>query len=228
MPVVRLARGHNKWKKAAKTTQQKQQQLAHFRISLYLRDGIGIFSYWSLLLLQDKNGSPAICRAVQKIFWKQYLFGSFDAFDIIRDKGVSYSPALDIIYSQLFSSKSYKNDTLDEEVCALAACILSNNYRGPSIERQRLNWDAHVKALLREGQFRQFYRMSYNFFVCFFGTYLTNWWRTGSKAIMISTIITVSHDRRGAENNCYRISSKKFFRNDGWLHRCIGWMAMQN
>ena len=47
-----------------------------------------------------------------------------NAFDIIRDKGVLSSVALDIIYSQLFSSESYQNDTLNKEVCALAACLI--------------------------------------------------------------------------------------------------------
>jgi hypothetical protein len=48
-----------------------------------------------------------------------------NTFDIIRDKGVLLSSlALDIIYSQLFSSESYQNDTLNEEVCALAACLI--------------------------------------------------------------------------------------------------------
>ena len=74
-----------------------------------------------------------------KMFKKYFVDNTnleiLNAFDIIRDKGVLSSLALDIIYSQLFSSESYENDTLDEEVCALAAYILSNNYRGPSIER---------------------------------------------------------------------------------------------
>ena len=51
--VVRLARGHNKWKKAAKTTQQQQQQqqqLTHFRISLYLQLHLNQI-YWAIQIV---------------------------------------------------------------------------------------------------------------------------------------------------------------------------------
>jgi hypothetical protein len=150
--------------------------------------------------------------------------------------------------------------------------VLSNYYRGPSIEQQHWNWDAHVKTLLRKGQFRQFYRLSYNSFcvlhlsdqlkmnrnqnnniapeiimnctlryhaggshqdipvttglsVSTFYNLHPSWYWCNQQTS--STIITVSYDRRGAKKDCCRIPSKKFFRNDGWLHRFIGWMAMQ-
>ena len=137
------------------------------------------------------------------------------------------------------------------------------------LEQQHLNWDAHVKTLLRKGQFWQFYRLSYNSFcvlhlydqlkmnrnqnnniapeiimnctlryhaggshqdipvttglsVSTFYNLHPSWYWCNQQTS--STIITVSYDRRGAKKDCCRIPSKKFFRNDGWLHRFIGWM----
>jgi len=87
-----------------------------------------------------------------------------NAFDTIASRGDLPTLALDIIYSHMFSSEIHRSDGLDSEVCALAACVLSTNFRGPAMECQRLNWDMHVKTLLLEGSFREFYRMSNNSF----------------------------------------------------------------
>jgi len=47
-----------------------------------------------------------------------------------------------------------------EMIAALAAAVLSRNFRGDFVVRQRLKWNQHVRRLECEGQFHRMYRMS--------------------------------------------------------------------
>jgi hypothetical protein len=45
-------------------------------------------------------------------------------------------------------------------IAAMAAAVLSHNFRGNFLVRQRLKWDQHVRQLEREEQFKRMYRVS--------------------------------------------------------------------
>ncbi len=47
-----------------------------------------------------------------------------------------------------------------ELIAAVTVAVLSRNFRGDFLVRQRLKWSQHVRSLEREGQFQKMYRMS--------------------------------------------------------------------
>jgi hypothetical protein len=47
-----------------------------------------------------------------------------------------------------------------EMMAALAAAVLSQDFRGDFLVKQRLKWNQHVRRLEWEGQFHRMYRMS--------------------------------------------------------------------
>jgi hypothetical protein len=91
------------------------------------------------------------------------------AFDMLADKGAVSKMTLDLIYADMFAvvddSVNY-DEAITEEMASVAAFILgasSRKNQSPFV-RSRLCWDDHAKKLLREGEFRNMYRMSYNSF----------------------------------------------------------------
>jgi hypothetical protein len=52
-----------------------------------------------------------------------------------------------------------ENDDDFPIIAAMAAAVLSRIYRGDVVVRQRLNWNLHVKTLIREGLFKKMYQM---------------------------------------------------------------------
>jgi hypothetical protein len=55
-------------------------------------------------------------------------------------------------------------DEDDLDFCALSACLLAKNFRKPPIFHERLNWEIHVKCLIKEGEFNKMYHMQYESF----------------------------------------------------------------
>ena len=64
----------------------------------------------------------------------------------------------DLIYIFMFTKPTGDDDL--ETVLAMSAMILSRNFRGDFIVHHSLNWQHHVKLLLKEGLFKRMYRMS--------------------------------------------------------------------
>jgi len=80
------------------------------------------------------------------------------SLDILKGTNQSIVHPYDFIYSSVFVAT--ENDDDFPIIAAMAAAVLSRIYRGDFVVRQRLNWNLHVKTLIREGLFKKMYRMS--------------------------------------------------------------------
>ncbi len=60
--------------------------------------------------------------------------------------------------------KDAAEDEDDLDFCALSACLLARNFRNSPVFCERLNWEIHVKCLIKEGEFSKMYRMRYERF----------------------------------------------------------------
>ena len=60
-------------------------------------------------------------------------------------------------------SKKQRKSALASAVSAVVLCAISDEgeYHSKCIKRHRMNWDFHIQTLLLEGQFSQYYQMSY-------------------------------------------------------------------
>jgi hypothetical protein len=72
----------------------------------------------------------------------------------------------DIRYSmdQTYRGETDPRSRFLEMIFSSAAALLASDIRNNVVERQHLNWQAHVRRLRREGAFSRFYRMSYTSF----------------------------------------------------------------
>ena len=86
------------------------------------------------------------------------------AFDVIS-KGNSGSllHLCDLIYAFAYGRGNGSDDDL-MDVAAMAAAVLSRQFRGSFLVRQRVNWQKRTRLLLREKEFKKFYRMSLSLF----------------------------------------------------------------
>jgi hypothetical protein len=96
------------------------------------------------------------------------------SFDVLKG-GVdgSFHPH-DFLYYSLGAEMMSMDDNF-EVIAALAAAVLSTNFRGDFLVRQQLNWNEHVNRLQRERQFQKMYRMSvasFNKFIDFLQPWL--------------------------------------------------------
>jgi len=80
------------------------------------------------------------------------------SLDILKDANQSIVHPYEFIYSSVFAAT--ENDDGFPIIAAMAAAVLCRKYHGDFVVRQRLNWNLHVKTLIREGLFKQMYRMS--------------------------------------------------------------------
>jgi hypothetical protein len=69
---------------------------------------------------------------------------------------------LGFIYSSVLEATEEDDDF--PIIAAIAAAVLSCKSHRDAVVRQRLNWNSHVKTLIREGQFKRMYRMSLSSF----------------------------------------------------------------
>ena len=80
------------------------------------------------------------------------------SLDILKGTNQSIVHPYDFIYSSAFVAT--ENDDDFPIIAAMAAAVLSRKCSGDFVVRQRLNWNLHVKTLIREGLFKKMYRMS--------------------------------------------------------------------
>jgi hypothetical protein len=125
----------------------------------------------SLSLFHSIMCSNSVQRQLFDNLFQRFIAGEQDGpfrlcLDIIVDSGVFDATIGAVVYSTLFPSTILDADldTDSEMVFSLAAALLASDLRSNVIERQRLNWQAHVRTLRREGTFSRFYRMSYSSF----------------------------------------------------------------
>ena len=113
---------------------------------------------------KSNNQRGAIDRLIQPFFSgdPDGQYRSF--FDVLKKDNQDMVHPYDLIYVFTFAKESNDDEEL-ETILAMSAMILSRNCRGDFIVRQRLNWERHVKLLLREGLFKRMYRMSHASFV---------------------------------------------------------------
>ncbi len=62
----------------------------------------------------------------------------------------------------MFTEAAEDEDDLD--FCALSACPLAKRFRNSPVFHERLNWEIHVKCLIKEGEYNKMYRMWYESF----------------------------------------------------------------
>jgi len=84
---------------------------------------------------------------------------------MLANKNILPHKVLNIVYAQMFTEE--RNTSAEEEdldFCALSACLLAKSFRNPPLFHERLNWEIHVKRLIKEGEFSNMYRMHYESF----------------------------------------------------------------
>ncbi len=87
------------------------------------------------------------------------------SFDILGSKNILPHKVLNIVYAQMFTEeKDAAEDEDDLDFCALSACLLAKNFRNSPVFHERLNWEIHVKRLIKEGEFSKMYRLRYESF----------------------------------------------------------------
>jgi hypothetical protein len=123
----------------------------------------------SLSLFRSIMCSNSGQRQLFDNLFQHYISGDEDGsfrlcLDIIVDSGIFDATVGAVVYSTLFLSMTLENDPDSEMLFSLAAALLASDVRSNVVERQRLNWQAHVRWLRREGSFSRFYRMSYTSF----------------------------------------------------------------
>ncbi len=67
------------------------------------------------------------------------------------------------LYDLLYDILSVGTKGIDDDfelIAAVAAAVLSRNFRGDFLVRQHLKWSQHVRRLEREGLFQKMYRIS--------------------------------------------------------------------
>jgi hypothetical protein len=80
------------------------------------------------------------------------------SLDILKGANQSVVHPYNFIYSSVFVATENNDDF--PIIAAMAATVLFRKDHGDFVVRQRLNWNLHVKTLIREGLFKQMYRMS--------------------------------------------------------------------
>jgi hypothetical protein len=77
-------------------------------------------------------------------------------FDILNGGNQSLFHPFDFIYSSAFAAVEEDDDF--PIIAAMAAAVLSHQVYGDFVVRQHLNWNSHIKTLIREGLFKKIYR----------------------------------------------------------------------
>jgi hypothetical protein len=77
------------------------------------------------------------------------------SLDILKDANQSIVHPYKFIYSSVFAAT--ENDDGFPIIAAMAAAVLCRKYHGDFVVRQQLNWNLHVKTLIREGMFKKMY-----------------------------------------------------------------------
>jgi hypothetical protein len=89
-------------------------------------------------------------------------------FDFLGNKNILPHTVLNILYAQMFGTELNEEELDDDDelydLLSVAACVLAKNFRCSPVSRQRLNWQSHVRQLLKEGTFRAMYRMHHESF----------------------------------------------------------------
>ena len=107
-------------------------------------------------------GSAANQEAFDKAFGLPSLDGygnCIGSIDVLNKGERSFLNPYDLL-SDILRVRTKGIDDDFELIAAVAAAVLSRNFRGDFLVRQRLKWSQHVRRLEREGMFRKMYRMS--------------------------------------------------------------------
>jgi hypothetical protein len=73
---------------------------------------------------------------------------------LLKKGGGSFLHPYDLLYNILSVGTKGIDDDF-ELIAAVAAVVLSQNFHGDFLVRQRLKWSQHVRRLEREGQFQK-------------------------------------------------------------------------
>ncbi len=142
-----------------KHTQQKTQaahSFAHrtrpeFFVIKVIMDPYALMMLWNTCKNTNQHG--VIDRLIQPFFSgdPDGLYLSF--FDVLKKDNQDMVHPYDLIYIFTFAMESDDDEDM-ETTLAMSAMILSCNCRGDFIVHQHLNWERHVKLLLKEGLFK--------------------------------------------------------------------------
>ncbi len=83
---------------------------------------------------------------------------------LLEAKTSSYIKFLTFFMHRCLQERNASEDEDDLDFCALSACLLAKNSRKPPIFCERLNWEIHVKCLIKKGKFSKMYHMRYETF----------------------------------------------------------------
>jgi hypothetical protein len=108
------------------------------------------------------------CQVFDLVF-QRYIVGDesghcHGVLDSVMASGWMPASAMALVYGFLYPTTHFDVDHYEELMMALSVALLSHDFRGDVIHRQRLNWCRPVRSLKKQGLFHLYYRMSYEAF----------------------------------------------------------------